>query len=739
MWGSDGEVEIRPAITNLFIIQLPNAAVRDQILEQRPWHIQNKPLIVRKWEPGMTNLECDLTRVPFWVHLRNIPLELFTKVGLSYIASAIGSPLYMDRVTAYHERLAYAKLCVEVDVNVEIPRTINVQMKDGHLVTIFVEVPWHPQKCNMCSTFGHKNKVCPKQSNETKMWVPKKKVDETVEAKKESVDIRQPDKGTIQSTTKENLLEQSSSFVACVKSVSPKNVSSLGKAGSMNRFEILDSVVMTDLLEEEPKVVGGLKLASRKPRAASAGVAEVMKSLKVNKKEPIDKGKKQSALVYLLETKVKQHNYQNINSKYFSGWNCLNNYLHAQNGRIWLLWKNPIQFSLIDLSNQSIIGIVDYNSQKFYLSVIDACNDGTDRKNLWKHQCRINQTIQNDPWMLAGDFNVTTQPTKSSNYDGSQAITADIRDFIELRNHISIFDHLSTGPLFTWSNKQQEGFLARKLDRVMVNDNWPTYFPTSSVEFLALEVSDHCPSLIQLQQVAFSPPKPFKFFNFWAKHPEFLNLVSQSWNEPISGRAMVLLFQKLKRLKTVLKRFNKEKFGGISSMVEKKRRELAEVQRINLSNTPSDGALSREKALELDLHSLLVAEESFYKQKSRITWIQEGDFNTKFFQKSVAARRNQNTILSLLDSDGKKLITFEQISEEAINYFKNLLGQTNPDVDGYSMEFLKELISESIPNHAVHELCRPITVEEIKSTIFSIGNDKALGSHGFTALFFKAA
>ncbi|XVE59832.1 hypothetical protein DITRI_Ditri05aG0078400 [Diplodiscus trichospermus] len=48
IWGSNGEVEIRPAGPNLFIIQLPNAATRDRILEQGPWHIQNKPLIVRK-------------------------------------------------------------------------------------------------------------------------------------------------------------------------------------------------------------------------------------------------------------------------------------------------------------------------------------------------------------------------------------------------------------------------------------------------------------------------------------------------------------------------------------------------------------------------------------------------------------------------------------------------------------------------------------------------------------------
>ena len=51
LWGEDGEVDFRPAGPNLFIIQFPNSSMRDRVLESRSWHIQSKPLIVRKWEP----------------------------------------------------------------------------------------------------------------------------------------------------------------------------------------------------------------------------------------------------------------------------------------------------------------------------------------------------------------------------------------------------------------------------------------------------------------------------------------------------------------------------------------------------------------------------------------------------------------------------------------------------------------------------------------------------------------
>ena len=106
LWGAEGDVDVRSAGLNIFIIQLPNSSTRDKVLEGGPWHVQNMPLIVRKWEPDMESLEFNMETLPIWIHLGNVPLELFTKNGLSYIASAIGNPLYMDRITATQQRLA---------------------------------------------------------------------------------------------------------------------------------------------------------------------------------------------------------------------------------------------------------------------------------------------------------------------------------------------------------------------------------------------------------------------------------------------------------------------------------------------------------------------------------------------------------------------------------------------------------------------------------------------------------
>ena len=141
MWGGDGKVNVKSVGPNLFILQFLNSVARERVLEFGPWHIQNMPLIIRRWEPGLKSLEFNMKKLPIWIHLGNVLLELFTNRGLSYIASTLGNPLYMDRITARQERLIYAKICVEIEASLKIPRTIEIVTGNGSIVSISVEMP----------------------------------------------------------------------------------------------------------------------------------------------------------------------------------------------------------------------------------------------------------------------------------------------------------------------------------------------------------------------------------------------------------------------------------------------------------------------------------------------------------------------------------------------------------------------------------------------------------------------
>ena len=100
-------------------------------------------------------------------------------------------------------------------------------------------------------------------------------------------------------------------------------------------------------------------------------------------------------------------------------------------------------------------------------------------------------------------------------------------------------------------------------------------------------------------------------------------------------------------------------------------------------------------------------------------------------------QQHRSTIRTLTNEDGLKLNTFSQIAEEAVSYFQVMLGTR--DIQVKCCSILSELIQTTLPNDAEADLCKPVTEEEIKMSMFAIGDEKAPGPDGYNAHFFKKA
>ena len=131
-----------------------------------------------------------------------------------------------------------------------------------------------------------------------------------------------------------------------------------------------------------------------------------------------------------------------------------------------------------------------------------------------------------------------------------------MRHFQEAMTDCMMMDLPYTGALFTWWNKRVEDPIGKKLDRVLVNNEWLTQYPQSSAHFEAGGVSDHARSLIRTSGILNEARKPFRFFNYLADHQDFLPLVKEVWDttEPLhhSRAALSLFHKKLKILKQPL-------------------------------------------------------------------------------------------------------------------------------------------------------------------------------------------
>lgn len=80
------------------------------------------------------------------------------------MASLIGKPLFTDKMTAERERLAFARVCIEVKAGATLPEEILLQDVNGSRSMQKIEYEWIPVSCSHCNVFGHIEARCPKKA-----------------------------------------------------------------------------------------------------------------------------------------------------------------------------------------------------------------------------------------------------------------------------------------------------------------------------------------------------------------------------------------------------------------------------------------------------------------------------------------------------------------------------------------------------------------------------------------------
>lgn len=85
-------------------------------------------------------------------------------------------------------------------------------------------------------------------------------------------------------------------------------------------------------------------------------------------------------------------------------------------------------------------------------------------------------------------------------------------DFKTCIDQLEIRDLRYHGARFSWTNKQPDNPIAKNLDRALINEHWLAIFPHSLANYLAPNISDHCPFCITLHcPNPQAGTKPFKF------------------------------------------------------------------------------------------------------------------------------------------------------------------------------------------------------------------------------------
>lgn len=229
---------------------------------------------------------------------------------------------------------------------------------------------------------------------------------------------------------------------------------------------------------------------------------------------------------------MKEPNLNHVMSQACPRWSILSNHLSDAAGRIIVIWKNPVSVTLLHQLRQAITYDIQITGgHKFIWTYVYATNTREERCDLWCELLQLHQaySLSTVPWVLCGDFNQIIHPVEHS----STKIDHLTLPMLELRDcflQMDMFDLRYQGVDKTWTNKGSIGPISEKLDRLLVNNNWIFAYPLSAATFLANDIFDHSPCILNLASpLPISETKPFRFFNFLTKHHIFLSTISSAW------------------------------------------------------------------------------------------------------------------------------------------------------------------------------------------------------------------
>ncbi|XP_058756958.1 uncharacterized protein LOC131630185 [Vicia villosa] len=127
----------------------------------------------------------------------------------------------------------------------------------------------------------------------------------------------------------------------------------------------------------------------------------------------------------------------------------------------------------------------------------------------------------------------------------------------------------------------------------------------------------------------------------------------------------------------------------------------------------------------------LKVKENMLIQKSRLKWLNDGDFNSRYFHRVMRERRSKNYIGSLNTPNGM-VTAVGDVKDAVRGHFGLKFKEECIDRPLVDDVFVQSLSLEDSLSLEV-----PFSMEEIKEAVWSCDGSKSMGPDGISLLFFK--
>ncbi|GKV29201.1 hypothetical protein SLEP1_g38147 [Rubroshorea leprosula] len=275
-------------------------------------------------------------------------------------------------------------------------------------------------------------------------------------------------------------------------------------------------------------------------------------------------------------------------------------------------------------------------------------------------------------WCVVGDFNAIRRIEERW---GCRSVSTEMREFDYFIQESELIDLPLAGRKFTWYHSN--GNQMSRIDRFLLSEGWLSKWCDTKQWGLTRTVSDHCPIMLKVNKMNWGP-KPFKFFDAWLDDQGCRELISE---------------------------------GEQGQLTEEE--------------------INKRKEALLDIWKNMNTKERMAQQKSRKTWLVNGDANTKFFHNCVKGKWRITEMNSIQIKDSQ-LVEPTIMKEEIANFFENMFKEENyerPKLEGISFQQITEQENAS--------LVAPFSEDEIKAAVWDCECSKAPGPDGFNFRFVR--
>jgi len=199
----------------------------------------------------------------------------------------------------------------------------------------------------------------------------------------------------------------------------------------------------------------------------------------------------------------------------------------------------------------------------------------------------------------------------------------------------------------------------------------------------------------------------------------------------MKGSGIYVFKEKMKRLKSDLKVWNREVFDNVFQQGEDLQRRIQELDEKDDESELDETGREERKWLLAEQRRNSHSQEVILRQKAHLRWLKQGDLNTKYFHSVIKWRRVRNGLYGLRNK-GQWYEEQSVVKEKVRDFYEQRFSE-----DDSQRVRLDNARFNSISDEDNVLLVGRISEEEVKRAMWICDSDKSPGPYGFNFGFIK--